>query len=361
MHIDIKMDFDPKKNYYEILWVWESATTDEIKKAFRKLAIKHHPDRGWSKEKFQEINEAYTVLSDDKKRQQYDAYRKGGFWWFEWGAWGFDFGNFGWFGGFSNWESVDFDIWDLLWGIFGWGFWWWTKVKKWEDLKKIIEISFDESYLWCEKKISYTRLKKVEWATEEVCSNCNGKWKVRQSVQTAFWVMQTSGACNVCKWVWKIFKKNWKTLDNWWLEEVKETIEIKIPAWIKEDAYIKYSGKWDAWIGDSPDWDLYLKIRIVSNGKYRREWDDLYVKVSVSLFDLVLWWEVEVPHPEWKVMVKIPKWTQIWDKIKISGRWFWEKWMFKSRWDLVVETEVSIPKKLTKEEESLWQKLRDWK
>ena len=150
-------------------------------------------------------------------------------------------------------------------------------------------------------------------------------------------------------------------MDNWWLEEVKETIDIKIPAWIKEDAYIKYSWKWDAGIGDAPDGDLYLKIRIVSNSKYHREWDDLYVKAGVSVFDLVLGWEVEVPHPEWKLKVKIPKWTQIWDKIRIAGRGFGEKWLFKSKWDMIVETEVSIPKKLTKEEESLWKKLRDGK
>ena len=300
-------------------------------------------------------------MSDEKKRQQYDVYRKWWFWGFWWWAGWFDFWNFWWFGWFSNWESVDFDIWDLLWGIFWGGFWWWNKVKKWEDLKKIIEISFEESYLGCEKKISYSRLKKVEWASEELCPNCNWKWKVRQSVQTAFWVMQTSSACSSCKWVWKIFKKNWKILDNWWLEESKETIEIKIPAWIKEDAYIKYSWKGDAWIGDAPDGDLYLKIRIIPNNKFRRDGDDLYVKVVVSLFDLVLWWEVEAPHPEGKIQVKIPKWTQIWDKIKISWRGFWERGMFKNKGNLIVETEVSIPKKLTKDEEELWKKLRDWK
>lgn len=83
------MDFDPKKNYYEILGVTEDATPEEIKKTFRKEAVKHHPDRGGSKEKFQEINEAYQVLSDQQKRQQYDMYRKGGF-----GAGGFDFSGF---------------------------------------------------------------------------------------------------------------------------------------------------------------------------------------------------------------------------------------------------------------------------
>jgi len=87
----------------------------------------------------------------------------------------------------------------------------------------------------------------------------------------------------------------------------------------------------------------------------------LYVKAKVTVFDLVLWWEVEVSHPEWNLKVKIPKWTQVWDKIRISGRWFGEKGVFKSKWDMIVETEVSIPKKLSKEEEWLWKKLRDGK
>ncbi len=357
------MDFDPKKNYYEVLWVSESASTDEIKKAFRKLAIKHHPDRWWSKEKFQEINEAYQVLSDEKKRWQYDAFRK---WWFTgWFGWwqgGFDFWNFWGFGGFGNGEGVDIDLGDLLGGFFGWGFGWWgSRVRKWEDLKKIIEISFEDSYLGCEKKIVYTRLKKVQWAVEEVCPNCKWRWKISQQTQTPFGVMQTSGACRQCSWIWKIYKKDGKVLNNGGLEEDKETINIKIPAWIKEDAYIKYSWKWDAGIGDAPDGDLYLKIRIIPNNKYRREWDDLYVKASASIFDLVLGWEVEVSHPEWKLKVKIPKWTQIWDKIRVSWRWFGEKWLFKNKWDLIVETDVSIPKKLSKDEEWLWKKLRDGK
>jgi len=105
------MDFDPKKDYYAILGVSETAKTDEIRKTFRKLAVKHHPDRGGSKEKFQEINEAHTVLSDEKKRQQYDMYRKGGFSGFGGGSGGFDFGGF-------NGGAVDFDIGDLIGNIF---------------------------------------------------------------------------------------------------------------------------------------------------------------------------------------------------------------------------------------------------
>ena len=184
------MDFDPKKNYYDILWVSESASVDEIKKAFRKLAIKHHPDRWWSKEKFQEINEAYQVLSDEKKRGQYDAFRKWWFTgWFGWWQWGFDFWNFWGFGWFWNWESVDFDIWDLLGGIFwGWFGWGWAKVRKWEDLKKIIEITFEESVFGCKKDVEIEVEDNCPECDgegghgEEKCSNCNGSgYEIRTS------------------------------------------------------------------------------------------------------------------------------------------------------------------------------------
>ncbi|MDR0649923.1 MAG: DnaJ domain-containing protein [Candidatus Peribacteria bacterium] len=116
------MDFDPKKDYYSTLGVSETASIDEIKKAFKKLAVKHHPDRGGTKEKFQEINEAHSVLSDEKKRQQYDLFRKGGFGGFGNGT-GFDFGNFGGFNGFGGGATIDMgDLGDLIGNMFNGGF-----------------------------------------------------------------------------------------------------------------------------------------------------------------------------------------------------------------------------------------------
>jgi len=141
------MDFDPKKNYYEILWVAEDASDEDIKKAFRKAAVKYHPDKpGGSKEKFQEINWAYQVIWDKQKRQQYDAFRKWGFTGFGWNGW---FGNFGWFQ--TNGATFDFwDLWDLgdiVWNIFWWGFgwfWWGRNVaRNGEDLRKK-----DNYYIW---------------------------------------------------------------------------------------------------------------------------------------------------------------------------------------------------------------------
>ncbi|MCX6822506.1 MAG: DnaJ domain-containing protein [candidate division SR1 bacterium] len=112
------MDFDVSKNYYDILGVDEKANADEIKKAFRKAAVQHHPDKGGDKKKFQEINEAYQVIGDEKKRGQYDAYRSGGY---TGGGQG-GFGGFGGFGGGQGFDGADFDIGDLLGGFFGGGF-----------------------------------------------------------------------------------------------------------------------------------------------------------------------------------------------------------------------------------------------
>ncbi|GHW02259.1 chaperone protein DnaJ [candidate division SR1 bacterium] len=360
------MDFDPKKDYYSLLGVSESATTDEIKKAFRKQAVKHHPDRGGSKEKFQEINEAHTVLSDEKKRQQYDMYRKGGFGGFGGGNGGSGFGGFD-FGGFGN-GGVQIDMGDLIGNLFGggdlggfggFGGGGRTKVSQGEDLKKIIEITFDESFLGTEKKISYDRLQKVDGLQEETCKDCNGRGKVTRQSQTIFGMINTQVACPTCQGFGKLFKKDGKLIGNGGLTQKKETMEIKIPAGIKDDAYLKYAGMGDAGIGGAEAGDLYLKIRVQPSNKYRRSENDLYVNIDTTLFDLVLGNEIDVPHPEGKMKVKIPKGTQIGDKIRIVGRGFGSKGLFQTKGDMMIETKVSVPKKLSKEEENLWTQLKD--
>lgn len=351
------MDFDPKKDYYKILWVSEDATEEEIKKAFRKAAVQHHPDKKWgNKEKFQEVNEANQVIWNKQKRQQYDSFKKGWFWWFDGmsGSW--------WFGGFqSGWATFDFgDLWDLMWGIFWWGFgWWWSQwPKKWDDLKKKITITFDESYLGVSKKISYVRLKVVQWAEERKCDTCNGSGRVVKQIQSPFGVMQTQSSCPVCSGSWVSYYKNGKKLENWGLEEVKEILEVKIPAWIKNDVYLKYSGKWDEWANWMPAWDLYLQIKVLESSDYIRKGDDIYFTQEVSIFDLVLWWEYEIKHPGGKIKIKIPKWTQVDDKIKVSAKWFSQWWLLSRKGDMFIIPKLKIPRRLSKEEENLWKKLQ---
>jgi len=348
-------DFDPKKDYYKILWVEESANKDEIKKTFKKLAVKHHPDKaGGNKEKFQEINEAYQVLSNDKKRQQYDMFKK----WWGWfgGIWG---GGFGWFqsGGFDvGWV----DLWDVIWSVFGGWFGGGGSSRgasKWADIKHQLELTFEEAFLGTEKKIAYTRKNLVSWAERKTCPTCGGKWATVKQVQTPFWVMQSQVTCSTCSWTWSIFSKNWKDLSSYEIfEQKREEITIKIPAGINDWVYIKYSQSWHA--GLAWDWDLYIKINILKSNIYERKWNNLYIKADVTIFDLVLWWSCNVHHPEGKLNIKIPKWTQINELIKISGKWFWESWIFHKKWNLYIDPQIHIPKRLSKKQEKLWKEIQ---
>lgn len=352
------MDFDPKKNYYEILWVAENATQEDIKKTFRKAAVKHHPDRGGSKEKFQEINEAYQILSDEQKRQQYDMFRKG---WFGVGGSGFDFWGFGGFGGGAQ---VDFwgfwDIGDLLGGMFGGGgFGWWRQTpKKGNDLEKQISISFDEAFLGVKKKISYTRLKKIDGLIYETCKTCKGSGKITQQKQSIFGIIQTQTPCPDCYGTWKIAHKDGKVAPNGGLKEHKEILTVEVPAGIKDGSHLRYSERGNDGYGELTPGDLFVKINITASSKYERKGNDLWLTVDVSLFDLVLWAEIEVPHPEGKMKVKIPKGTQFGQKVRVAGKGFGEKGLFTRRGDMFLKLNVAIPKKLSKEQEVLRKKLQ---
>lgn len=350
-------DFDHKKDYYKDLGVSEDASVDEIKRAFKKLAVKYHPDKpGGDKSKFQEVNEAHGILSDEKKKWQYDAMRKGwysGMWW----GW-YDFGWFQW--GWFDFGGVDLG--DLVGNMFWGGFWWgWSrsrKASKWEDIKHQLNITFEESFLGTEKRIEYTRYQRAKWVTETTCSECNGSGSRTQQVQTPFGVMQSQQTCNKCNWIWKIYEKDGKELPNGGLEQHKETLEVNIPTGIKDDVYIKYQNKWHAGLGDVPEGDLYIKINIIASNVFERKGNDIYVKKELTIYDLVLGGETEIPHPQWKLKVKIPKGTQIGDLIKIAWKGFEESGFFSKKGNLYIDPEIHIPKRLSKEQEKLWKELK---
>lgn len=309
-------DFDPQKNYYDILGVAETASDDEIKKAFRKQAMQHHPDKWWDQEKFKTINEAYQVIWDNQKKQQYDSVRKG---WYSGGFGGQWFGWQGGFWGFSDGAQFQFggDINDIFGDLLG-GFFWWqggysNRPRKWDDIELQLNISFEQAYTGLTKEITYTKVVDINSQTRE-------------------------------------------------MKQDNDTVSVEVPGGIHSGQYIKFTGKGHAWRNGWPAGDLYIKIYMKPSQNYEREGDNIIVYADVSIVDLVLGTEVQVAHPEAKVPVKIPKWTQVTDIVKIAGKGFTKMWKWGvfggKHGDLLVKLRVNVPKKLSKEHEKLWKQLK---
>lgn len=302
-------DFDPQKDYYKILWLTDAASEDEIKKAFRKSAMKHHPDKWWDEEEFKKINEAYQVIGDAQKRQQYDSVRNG--WW--------GFGWWGWFGGFQwgwfGWADVQFegfgDLGDIIeqfmWGWFGWAS---KRPRKGQDIQLSLTITFQESFHGLTKQINYV------------------KHSIHENTQSQ--------------------------------SETKK-LDVNIPAGIQHGQYIKYTQMWDGWRNWGPDGDLFVQITIKSDPHWIRKGDDIYTTIEVPVQDIVLGAEHSVAHPDGDVTLKIPKYTQASDILRVKGKWFTKKWWVfgSSAWDLMVKLTIKTPKKLSKDEVKLWEQISD--
>jgi molecular chaperone DnaJ len=358
----MNLDFDPKKNYYEILDISENADADEIKKAYRKFAMKYHPDRNrdnaWAEDKFKEVNEANEVLSNPQKRQQYDAFRKGGY-----GAGGF---GGGWFGGFW-WQQVDIggfgDLGDLLGGFFGgggFGGWGARGPQQWDDLLLQLTVSFEDAYHGIEKEIAYQHLVPAEWVTTKSCETCNGRGVVLQQARTVFWVMQTQAACPECQGAGQEYYKDGVKIAGGGLEQQSTNLTVKVPAGIKTESKIRYAGKGNAGMLWWPAGDLYIRILVKQSEKWRRDGDNMLYDADVSLFEAVLGGELTIAHPDGELVTKIPKWLQVGEHIRVSGKGFGEKSTRGGRkGDLIIIPKIKIPKKLSKEQEKLWKELQN--
>jgi len=359
------MDFDPKKDYYKILWVSEDADEKEIKKAFRKLAMKYHPDRKWwNEEKFKEINEAHEVLSDANKRQMYDTYRKWGFTWWMW--W------FGWWTTFGGWT---FDVGDLFWDMF-WDFFWWGRTssrnsdqpRRWDDILVNLRVNFKDIYSWAVKKIKYSRYvlcDKCNWnwldkdSKPTTCPTCHGSWVVVQNQRTPFGVIQSQTTCPSCHGKWKIWEKACSVCNGQWVVLKEEIIEIKIPQWIDSWTKIRMPWMWHYWYKWWTPWDLYVHIIINENCLRKKRWADIIISKDIKLIDAILWWTMEIELPDKKIKVKIPKWLQINENIIISWQWFKKgSWLLSGRWDIIVKPNIKIPKTLSKEEKKLYEEIK---
>tara|TARA_Y100001970_G_scaffold269573_1_gene362246 strand:+ start:8050 stop:9183 length:1134 start_codon:yes stop_codon:yes gene_type:complete len=314
-----------KRDYYEVLGVNKSAKKDEIKKAYRKLAIKYHPDKNkgdkTSEEKFKEASEAYHVLSDDKRKANYDQFGHAAFQ----GAGGQGgFGNFDFSSSFSDiFEDVFGDL-----GGFGFGSSRQSRRSnnRGSDLRYDVSIDLNDAFTGTEKKINYTTYKKCKTCSGigakpgsklSRCSYCGGQGKVRSS-QGFFTIQQTcpecSGEgekittpCGNCSGIGKI--------------QSDETISVKIPKGVDDGTRIRLAGKGEAGSKGGVSGDLYLFISLEPHSIFKRSEENLYYELPISIADAALGSTVEVPSIDGgKTKIKIPSGTQSGKQLRLRGK-----------------------------------------
>ena len=348
-----------KRDYYEILGVSKSASKDEIKSAFKKAAKKYHPDV--SKEenaeaKFKEAQEAYAVLSDDQKRQQYDQYGHSAFSNGSGaGAGGFDFG--------------DFDFSDIFGDIFGSGFGFGgsnrrtsNRPRKGRDTLLRVNISFEEAVFGTKKTININTTDNCEDCHghgghgESTCSTCHGSGYVTQEQRTMFGTFRQQGVCPSCSGAGKTYKETCKTCHGEGRVKKNKDIEVNIPAGVDEGHQLRVAGKGEAGINGGPNGDIYFEFVIDKHQIFKREQTDIYLKYPITITDAVLGTKVDVPTLTSKVKLTIPAGSKSGDKHRLKGKGI-EDVQGGRKGDMYVILDIITPKSLTKEQKKLFTSL----
>ncbi len=363
----------PNQDYYSILGLNKSASADEIKRAYRKLAHQYHPDKGGGNpEKFKEVNEAYQVLGDAEKRKQYDQFGTtfGGA-----GAGGGGFGGFSGqgfnpFEGFSGqggsaygWgNGVEFDFGDIFSDLFGGG-----QSRKQSrrqrgvDLEMPLKITFEESIRGVVKTISLEKSDKCEKCGGSgsesggkitTCQKCHGQGQVLTQRRTMFGVMQSAVTCDVCEGDGKVPENPCQVCKGSGAIKKHKTIEIKVPAGIAHGQRIRIQGEGEVGYRGSSSGDLYVVVSVTPSKEFRRDGDNLYKEVPVSFIQATLGAKVDVALVDGKIEVKIPSGTQPGTILKVSGKGAPVVNSGK-KGDLYLNIRVVIPSKLSKKEKEL--------
>ncbi len=344
------------KNYYDILGVSKDASEDDIKKAFRKLAHKHHPDKGGGDQaKFKEASEAYSVLSDKAKRQQYDSYGsytpggggpQGGASGFE----GFDFSGFsgGGEGGFG------FDFGDIFGDIFGGGGRQGSRQKKGRDISVDIELDFKEAVFGAKKSIYLNKTsvcvhchgKKAEPGTDmSTCSTCGGEGQIRETRRSILGQFSSTRPCSKCDGTGKIPKVHCKVCKGAGVKDTQEEIPLDIPSGIENGEMLRMTGQGEAVAGGSAG-DLYIKIHVKKHHLFKREGSDLVTDLSVKLTDAILGAEVPIETLEGNLILKIPEGINFGEVLRIKGKGVSRG---GRRGDILVKINIKMPHKLSRD------------
>ena len=361
-----------KRDYYEVLEINKNATDDEVKKSYRRLAKKYHPDLNKgdkaAEEKFKEISEAYEVLMDKNKRANYDKHGHAGVN-SQFGREGFEWSNFTHFsdledifgGGFGGGGFGD-SIFDIFFGPSGQreGY----RPQRGRDLKTGISITLEEAYTGTKKSLKMTKGLKCSdcqgtgskgGSPPKVCPACGGAGRVQARRNTVFGTFATVTACNTCGGRGKVIVEKCPKCSGSGSVRGEKTINIDIPKGIEDGSTLRITQEGETGsVGGAPG-DLYVEIRITPHNKFKREGADLVFAQSIGIAQATLGCSLSVPTIDGKASVKVPAGTQPETVLRLKGKGMPKLRGFGTG-DLLVKIKVEIPKSLTSEEKDLLKK-----
>lgn len=353
-----------KKDYYEVLGIAKGASDDEIKKAFRRKAVEHHPDKtGGDDTAFKEINEAYEVLKDSSKRQRYDQFGHAGVGGASSGGGGNPFAGFGGQGQEMHFDFGDLGLGDILGSFFGGGAGGQSRGQRQargNDVETAIELDFEEAVFGVEKKLqikieddcSHCKGSTAEPGYElKTCKTCKGSGQVVKIMRTVFGDIQQAAVCNDCKGTGKVPEKECTVCRGKGTERKNQEIALKIPAGIDDGATIRLRERGEA-IANGPKGDLYVHVRVKPHKHFTREGDLILSQEHVDMTDAALGAEIEVHTVDGPVKMKVPAGTQSGTDFKLSNHGV-HKLRSDQRGAHIVTIIVDTPTKLSKNQKEI--------
>ena len=351
-----------KRDYYEVLGIEKGAGEDEIKSAFRKMAMKYHPDRNpgdkEAEEKFKEVNEAYSVLSDPDKKAKYDQF----------GFAGVDpsagFGGGQGFGGFGGFE----DIFNMFTGGFGGGRNY-NGPRDGADIQKRMSVDFDEAVFGCKKTIKLTKYCSCDACNgsgakagtgKHTCPECNGRGSVRFVQNTMFGQMASTRTCEKCKGTGQIIDDPCPTCGGDGKVKKTVSIDVKIPAGVDNNSVITLRGQGEPGSNGGAAGDLYIVLTVGTHPVFKRQGDDLWLSVPITFTQAALGDEITVPGLNGKLSCKVPAGTQPGTVLRLKGKGV-PNVNTQRPGDIYVEVNLEVPTKLTSEQKEYIRKFGETK
>lgn len=351
-----------KRDYYEVLGLEKKASKDEIKKAFHKLAHKYHPDKkDGDADKFKEVSEAYSVLSDEKKRAEYDSYGRvfgggggggtGGF------NPGFDFSQFQ-----DAFQGGGFDMGEIFSDFFGaqGG----ARSRRGRDISIDLELSFKDSIFGTKRKVLLAKTAQCDTCkgsgaapgTELVtCTHCNGAGKIHETTNSFFGTITMQSVCRNCRGAGKVPKEKCKTCRGEGVYKKQEEIEIAVPSGVEGGEMIRLSGMGEAVAGGMSG-DLYVKVHVERDPRFKKEGASLVTELSIKLSDALLGGTYTVQTLDGEEHLDIPAGVSHGETLTVRGKGVPSR---GKRGDLLVKVKITLPRKLSRTARNLVEKLKE--